>query len=177
MSREGRRRKSELFEKGRVWRHGMEPMSAEDEHDRASSRRPGETDYWQDALAFWREYPAEQFDGALKQQVHDCVRHISSTIDEWRAAVRGDAAAAINLALRMRMPAEINSRLDVTMTTLLATAFDNAAAASVMAHLLQRTPLDPIDRAGLSTSWRVHHIWCESRVRNARRRAEKDDRA
>jgi predicted dinucleotide-binding enzyme len=84
--------------------------------------------------------------------------------------LNGDAAAAVKLASSMRMPSEINSRLDVTMTLLLAAAFDDAGAASLMASLLQRAPLDPVDRAGLSTSWLVHKIWRESVSRNARKR-------
>jgi hypothetical protein len=151
-------------------------MTAEND-DRASARRPEETDDWQAPLAYWREYPAEQLDGALQEDVRNCVRQISSTVDDWREAIRGDAAAAVKVALRIRMPAKINVRLDLAMTVLLAAAFEDAGAALVMAHLLNRAPLDPIDRAGLATSWLIHNIWCESRVRNARRRARKGDRA
>ena len=153
-------------------------MSGENDDRAVPRREQGAYDYdWAAPLAYWREYPAEQFDRALRDEVSNCVRQISSTLDEWRAAAGGDPTAAVKLALRMRMPAEISARLDVTMTTLLAAAFDDAGAALVMAHLLQRAPLDPVDRSGLSTSWLVHNIWCESRVRNARRRAEKGSRA
>ncbi|MGJ4941448.1 hypothetical protein ACQR1W_12815 [Bradyrhizobium sp. HKCCYLS1011] len=145
-------------------------MTVEKDDDGAEAHRPHETEAWQDALAFWRSYTAEMFNDALKEQVRDCVAHTSSTIEEWRAAVRGDAAAAIKIALGMRMPEEVNARLDLTMTVLLAAAFKDAVAAPVMAHLLNKAPLHPIDRIGLSTSWMLHNIWCESRIRNARRR-------
>lgn len=145
-------------------------MTEKNDDGGAAARRPDETEAWQDALSFWRGYPAEMYDRALKQQVRDCVAQISSTSEDWRAAVRGDAAAAIEIALRMRMPEEIDAPLDLTMTVLLAAAFEDAAAASVMAHLVKHAPLDPIDRTGLCTSWQLHKIWCESRIRNARRR-------
>jgi hypothetical protein len=67
--------------------------------------------------------------------------------------------------------------LDLMMTVLLAAALEDAGAASVMAHVLQHAPLDPVDRTGLSTSWLVHSIWCESQIRNALRKAERGDPA
>jgi hypothetical protein len=138
--------------------------------DGGAGRGPDETEAGQDALAFWREYPAEMFNHALKEQVHDCVRRMSSTMEDWRAASGGDVAAAIKVAVRMRMPEEVTAALDVTMTVLLAVAFEDADAAAVMAHLVNLAPIDPIDRTGLTTSWLLHKIWCESRIRNARRR-------
>jgi hypothetical protein len=143
-------------------------MSAEDD-GRAAPRAQNEND-WAAPLAYWRGFTAEMFDEAMRSQVRDCVRRIGSTMDDWRGAINGDAAAAVKVASRMRMPAEINSRLDVTMTVLLVAAFDDAGAAKMMASLLQRAPLDPVDRAGLSTSWLVHKIWRESVIRNARKR-------
>jgi hypothetical protein len=139
--------------------------------DGSLARRPPEyVEPWQEALAHWRSYTAEMFDHSLKREVRECISRTTSTIEEWRAAIGGDAAAAIKIALRMRMPEQVDARLDLTMTVLLATAFEDAAAAAAMAHLVDKAPLDPVDRTGLSTSWLVHNIWCESRIRNARRR-------
>lgn len=154
-------------------------MTLENDDGGAAARRPDETEAWQDALLYWRSFTAEMFDHALKQEVRDSVARISSTIEDWRAAIRGDAAAAIKVALSMRMPEEVDAKLDLTMTVLLSVALDDAAAASVMAHLVSRAPLDPVDRAGLGTSWLIHKIWCESKIRNARRRtgAGRGDRA
>lgn len=149
-------------------------MPADGHH---SASDPDEPEGWSGALAYWREYPAEQLDDGLKHDVRACVGRISSTIPEWRAAIRGNAAAAVKLALDIRMPAEVTASLDLVMTVLLAAALEDAGAASVMAHVLRRAPLDPVDRTGLSTSWLVHNIWCESRIRNAGRKAERGDPA
>jgi hypothetical protein len=131
--------------------------------------RPYEPLEWDAALAHWRAYPAEQFDDELKQQVRSCVKRIHTTIDDWRAAIEGDAAAAVKVALRIRMPETITARLDLAMTVLAAAAFEDANAAAVLAHLVDRAPLDPVDKTGISTSWLVHKIWCESRILNRRR--------
>jgi hypothetical protein len=82
-------------------------------------------------------------------EVHERVRRIGTTVEEWHAAIQRDASAAVMLAMRMRMPAEITALLDVRMTVLLAAAFDDSVAASVMSDLLQRAPLDAVDRVGL----------------------------
>ncbi|MGY4617665.1 hypothetical protein ACVWZ4_002892 [Bradyrhizobium sp. USDA 4472] len=146
-------------------------MTFKNDDSGAERRRPEHAEAaWEDPLTFWRGYTAEMFDQSMKQQVQECIARIGSTLDDWRAAVDGDATAAVKVALRLRMPEEVNARLDLTMTVLLAVAFEDAAAASVMADLIDRTPLDWVDRAGLSTSWRLHRIWCESRLRNARGR-------
>src|SRR5215475_10995064 len=108
-------------------------MSADDDQYRLD-----DSDAWADAFAYWRGYTAEMFDEDLKRDVRACVGKISSTIPEWRAAIRGDAAAAVKLALQMRMPTEVTAPLDFTMTVLLAAAFEDAGAASVMAHVIQR---------------------------------------
>jgi len=44
----------------------------------------------------------------------------------------------------------------VVMTILLACAFDNAAAASVLSAALRRSPLPHRQRAVLSASWAAH---------------------
>jgi hypothetical protein len=119
--------------------------------------------------AYWREYPAEMFNEELRSEVREWVRGIGTTIEEWKAAIHGDAPAAVMMALRMRMPAKVNAPLDVTMTVLLAAAFDDSVAASVMGNLLQRAPLDAVDRADLSTSWFLQKIWRDSAANNARR--------
>jgi hypothetical protein len=147
-------------------------MTAENDDDDAAARRADETEAWQEALSVWREYPAEMFDPELKQQVRDCVARIGSTADDWRAAIGGDSAAAVKVALRLRMPHEVDVRLDLAMTVLLSAAFEDAAAASVMAHLVNRAPLDPVDKTGIATSWLVHKILCESRIHNRRRRQQ-----
>jgi hypothetical protein len=143
-------------------------MSGEDD-DRADAFQ-AKCDYdWTRPLSYWREYAAEMYDAGLRSEVRDCVRRIGPTIDDARAAVDRDPKAAIKTALKMPMPGEIGARLDIVMTMLLNAAFDAAAAATAMADLVQRAPLDPVDASGISTSWRVHRIWLESIVRNAQK--------
>lgn len=145
-------------------------MDHHHQHDPAPA--PGVDGIYDDIgiSAYWREYPAEMFNEELRTEVHERVRRIATTVEEWKAAIQGDASAAVMLALRLRMPAEITAPLDVTMTVLLAAAFNDSVAASVMGDLLQRAPLDAVDRVGLSTSWFLHKIWQESVANNARRR-------
>lgn len=137
-------------------------------------RSPYEPADWHEALAYWREYSAEMFEAELKEQVLSCVMRIQTTVPDWRAAIGGSAAAAVKVALRLRMPDAINVRLDLAMTVLTAAAFDDAGAAAVLADLVESAPLDPVDRTMIATSWRVHKIWCESRIRNRRRRLFRD---
>jgi hypothetical protein len=144
-------------------------MSGEDD-DRAGAIQARCDGDWARPLSYWREYAAEMYDAGLRSEVRDCVRRIEPTIDDWRAAVNGDPEAAIKIALKMPMPGEIGARSDLMMTMLLNAAFDDAAAATALADLVQRAPLDPVDCLGISTSWRVHKIWLESVVRNAHKR-------
>ncbi|TXG96852.1 MAG: hypothetical protein E6R08_08460 [Nevskiaceae bacterium] len=113
---------------------------------------------WPTALAYWRTFRAEQFDGRMVDDVAVCVAAISSTIPKWRAAVRGDAAAAIGLVLPFDAPQKIGIKIDLTMTTLLNVAFANPAAALVLSHTLRRMPLDTHHRARLATSWLAHNL-------------------
>jgi hypothetical protein len=118
---------------------------------------------WPTTLSYWRRFAAEIFDDALKADVLDCVSRTSSTIPEWRKAILGDAGAAVALALRIKAPAVIGVKLDLAMTVLLRCAFDDAAAAVVMSHVLRKMPLDPHDGGRLATSWLVHNIWLGNR--------------
>src|SRR5262245_30715055 len=90
-----------------------------------SKANPYEPGDWHPALAYWREYSAEMFDDELKRQVRSCVKRIQTTIGDWRAAIDGDAAAAVKVALRLRMPETIDVRLDLAMTVLTSAAFED----------------------------------------------------
>ncbi len=131
---------------------------------------------WPATLAYWRRFPAEDFDDERREEISRCVVRISSTIEDWRAAIRGDAAAAVNLVLRIRTPHEITARLDLAMTVLANCAFDDPAAALVLAHKLNVMPLDRRERARLATSWLVHNVWLESRRRRSSARRSVDFR-
>jgi hypothetical protein len=121
-----------------------------------------------DIIAYWRRFPANFFNEAMQKEVADVLRTVSSTSPEWTDALQGDAAAATGLVLRLKLPSRIGIKTDIAMTVLLRTAFENAGAAAVMSHMLQRMPLHQVDRTNLSTSWQVQNIWLKSRRRRAK---------
>src|SRR5260221_11564603 len=118
---------------------------------------------WPAALAHWRTLPAEDFDDERRAEISRYVSRISSTIENWRLAVGGDAAAAVKLVLPIRTPREITVRHDLAMTVLVNCAFDDPAAVLVLAHKLNVMPLDRYQRARLATSWLVPHGGVASR--------------
>lgn len=111
------------------------------------------------ALGYWRTLSALDFGPTEIAEVEDCVRSISSTIKDWREAVRGDARAAIRLVLPQKAPERITLKVDLAMTVLLCRAFDNAAAALVLSHKLRTMPLDRPHRNRLATSWLVRNLY------------------
>lgn len=108
-------------------------------------------------LGYWRTVPAQSFDSHMRAEIRDWVRGLSAIDPRWRAAIAGDAAAAIAIALEMRLIVEVCLTVDVAMTILLACAFDNAAAALVLCDSLKRIPLPRRTRATLLTSWMIFH--------------------
>jgi len=122
-----------------------------------------EREVWPVVLAYWRSFPAEAFDDGLQDEIISCVRNITSTMADWKAAIEGDAAAACGLALKMPVPERISARVDLLMTVLLNCAFVNPAAAFVLANRLDQMPLPRRRRARLSTSWKVHNIYLARR--------------
>ncbi|MBR0754314.1 hypothetical protein JQ604_19190 [Bradyrhizobium jicamae] len=127
----------------------------EREHPRSEALPP--------VLFYWRTKTAESFDERARAEVTAFVGRISATMPEWRAAIRGDAAAAVGLVVGRRISEHIDVRVDLSMTVLLACAFFDPAAALVMSHTLARMPIEPRERARLSASWSMHKIWLGSR--------------
>ncbi|WP_439358601.1 hypothetical protein [Bradyrhizobium sp. DASA03007] len=119
-------------------------------------------------LFYWRTKTAESFDEHARAEVATFVAGVSATMPEWRAAIRGDAAAAIGLVVGRRIPGRISLRVDLSMTVLLACAFFDPAAAMVLSHTLARMPIEPRERTRLSASWSMHKIWLGSRRGGAR---------
>jgi hypothetical protein len=113
---------------------------------------------WCGALSWWRCLPAEAFDDARKAHLDRCVANISSTVEEWRKAIGGDAAAAVNIALRMRAPAALTPKLDLAMTVLVRCALNNPGAAFVLSVLIRRMPLEEGHKNRIATSWLVHNL-------------------
>jgi hypothetical protein len=132
---------------------------------------------WPGALVLWRTVPAHGFDLTRRAAVADCMRRTSSTIYVWPKAVRGDAASAMGLALRMEVPSEIAAPHDFVMTVLLHNALrGSAGAALVLSSLLRRMPIDRVLRRRLATSWLAHNFrlaWPELDPARVRRRANR----
>jgi hypothetical protein len=108
-------------------------------------------------LAYWRARPANSFDAVTRAEIDAVLRSLSSTSPEWRAAIAGDAAAAIGIVLRLRPSHPMCPLTDLVMTILLACAFKNAAAANVLSITLKKLPITCRNRLALSTSWSRHH--------------------
>ncbi|UQD71654.1 hypothetical protein JEY40_38515 [Bradyrhizobium japonicum] len=119
-------------------------------------------------LFYWRTKTAESFDERARSEVASFVAGISATMPEWRAVIRGDAAAAIGIVIGRRIPERIGLRVDLSMTVLLACALFDPAAAMVLSHTLARMPIETRERTRLSASWSMHEIWLGSRRAGAR---------
>jgi hypothetical protein len=78
---------------------------------------------------------------------------------EWLAAMRGDAAASVAIAIAMVPIGTITLEVDLAMSVLMSSALaGNAAAALVLSHLLRHTALDHPFAAELSVSWLVFNL-------------------
>jgi hypothetical protein len=135
-----------------------QPLGADRRWRDESDRGAADDAAWSGALSWWRCLPAEAFDDARKARLEQCVARISSTIEVWRKAIGGDAAAAVNIALFMRFPAAVTPRLDLAMTVLLCCALDNPGAAFVLSVLIRRMPLEDGHKNRIATSWLVHNL-------------------
>lgn len=107
-------------------------------------------------LNYWRHFPADAFDASSRAAVAETLQSIRLLLPEWRAAIAGDAAAAVGIVLRMKPPYTISARTDLAMTLLLNCAFESAGAALVLAYALRRVRLRRDRRERLAASWIVH---------------------
>jgi hypothetical protein len=126
-----------------------------------------------DTLAYWRKLAAGDFDAKRRAEVAATVVKLASTLPEWKAAIAGNAGAAVGLVLRLRPPFRFCARIDLAMTLLLNCAFENAGAALVLSYALRRMPLVRSERARLSESWITHHMAMASPGRTTRFRADR----
>lgn len=129
----------------------------------------GKTEHrdWPRSLALWRNLPAEAFEPELQDEVLSCIRQMASTASDWKAAIGGDPAAAVRIALGLKTPTVITTSVDMTMTLLLRSAFEDAAAALVLSTKLQQMPLPAVERARLSASWQLHKVYLAWRARRS----------
>ena len=74
---------------------------------------------------------------------------------EWRAAVEGDPAVAVGIAIRVAAKEQLNGLVvDLVMSAVLATAIEgDHAACHVLAHILNRRSAVELHAGNLATSW------------------------
>jgi hypothetical protein len=107
-------------------------------------------------VTWWRRLPAQAFRDQERAQIGEMLRHVDVLRggDELRAAMNGDAAAAIATALSMMPIENIDLHTDITMTSLLRCALNgDAAAALVLAQIVGLTDVDHSLTRELSVSW------------------------
>jgi hypothetical protein len=107
-------------------------------------------------LALWRSIPAPDLKLRDVGRLRDAMYGVQILGEpEWRAAVDGDPAEAVGIAIRVAAKEQLNGLVvDLVMSALLATAIEgDHAACHVLAHILnRRSAFEP--RAGnLATSW------------------------
>ncbi|MDA9457677.1 hypothetical protein [Bradyrhizobium sp. CCBAU 21360] len=119
------------------------------------------------ALSYWRKLPCEAFELEMQDEVLSCVAQMASTFDDLQRAIDGDATAAIDIALKLDTPGVITASVDLTMTVLLRSAFEDAGAAMALSTKLLQMPLPAVDRAKLAASWRLHNVYLTWRSRRS----------
>lgn len=112
-------------------------------------------------LSWWRTLPSDKFRDAEKLLLHAALERVEVLRGEveYRAALGGDAAAAIAVAFSVTPIRDFTLRADIAMTTLLRCAADGDSAASlVLANVLGRTELGHDYATELSASWFAEHV-------------------
>lgn len=111
-------------------------------------------------LGWWRTMPADHLGNAQHLVLRETLAKVWIMQDRGSLlTARGDAAAAIALALKMMPVAEVTLKTDIAMTALTLCALDgSAAAALVLSHILRRAMLDHPFAKDLSISWLVPNL-------------------
>jgi hypothetical protein len=106
-------------------------------------------------LAWWRTMPADLVGEAEHLLLRDVIGKIGVLKGrEWISAMRGDAAASVEIALGILPISTVTLEVDLAMTVLTLVALDgNAAAALVLSQVLQGVSLDHPFAKELSVSW------------------------
>ena len=110
-------------------------------------------------LAWWRRLPPDAFRDAERLLLGTTLERISVLPrgEDFTAALRGDAAAAIDVAFSLMPIKEMTLQVDIAMTALLRCALaPNATAALVLAQLLGLTNLGHPFATELAASWFTH---------------------
>lgn len=107
-------------------------------------------------LAWWRRLPPEAFGDTERLLLVSIIRGIAVLRggDDLAAAMRGDAAAAIDAALGLMPVEEITTPVDITMTALMCIALEgNAAPALVLAQIIGLTDVGHQHTSDLAAAW------------------------
>ncbi len=110
-------------------------------------------------LAWWRMLPADKFRDAEHLLVRATLDKVAVLRSQtWIAAMHGDAAASIAVALSLMPISTVTIEVDIAMTAVLLSALDgDAATALMLSHVLGRMTLDHPFAAELATSWLSHN--------------------
>ena len=112
-------------------------------------------------IAWWRMLPSGLFhdDECLLMQTTLESSVVMKEDRKWSEALRGDATAAVGIAIAAMPIKETMLEIDVTMTAVLHCALSgNATAALVLAHVLDNADLGHPFGNELSASWRTQRI-------------------
>jgi hypothetical protein len=106
-------------------------------------------------LTWWRTLPPAAFDKAERISLRMTLEKIEMLCadDDFKAALKGDPAAAIGVAFSLMPIAKMTLHVDIAMTALLLSALENAAAALVLAQLVGLADLGHPHAIELASSW------------------------
>jgi len=107
-------------------------------------------------LALWRSIPAPDLKMRDVGRLRDAMYGVQILGEpEWRAAVEGDPAEAVGIAIRVAAKEQLNGLVvDLVMSAVLATAIEgDHAACHVLAHILNRRSAVEPHAGNLATSW------------------------
>lgn len=122
-------------------------------------------------LAWWRTLPEEAFGDAERLLLLATLEQIEMLHggDDFAAALKGDAAAAIGVAFTLMPIEEMTLKTDIAMTALLRCVLEHkAAAALVLAQVLGLTDLGHSYAVKLAASWLVYGRRCSDNPRKFR---------
>jgi hypothetical protein len=114
-------------------------------------------------LAWWRRLPSQAFGEPERFHLRATLEQINVLHAEHdlAAAIKGDAAAAIDVAFTLMPMTEFSLRTDIAMTALLRCAREsNASASLVLAQVLGLTDVGHPYATELATSWLSYGWLC-----------------
>jgi len=112
-------------------------------------------------LAWWRTLPFDMLRDAEKLLLRATLGRIEVLhgANAFRAALQGDAAAAIAVAFALTPVEDFTLEVDIAMTALLRCAAEgDSAAALVLANIVCRTEFEHGYATELSASWYAQHL-------------------